>query len=38
MPTLDGKLLNLDVVLNVFGVDVKVVGSVEILSIRKRVA
>jgi hypothetical protein len=35
MPAADGKLVTLDLVLRLLGVDVKVVGTVEILDVRK---
>jgi hypothetical protein len=36
MPVFDGQLLNLDVVLTVAGIKVRVQGTVEIFAIRKR--
>jgi hypothetical protein len=38
MPTLEGNLLTIDLVITVFGVDINVQGTVEILGVRKRVS
>lgn len=37
MPGYDGQLLTLDLVLTLFGVNVKVVGTVEVLQVRREV-
>jgi hypothetical protein len=37
MPAFDGKLLTVDVTLTLWGIAVKVVGTIEVLDVRKAV-
>jgi hypothetical protein len=37
MPTYDGNLLTLDLDITVFGVVIKVAGTIEVLNVRRRV-
>ena len=36
MPAVDGKLLNLDLVVKIWGIQIAIKGTVEVLDIRKR--